>query len=425
MQQKKKSLPTMVRMLITMLSTGLAVGMIFPFFAKLFVTVKDSREALFLISCIFAGLMLGIINYFIARSVLYQPICRMTEKVKEVSEGNLTVKMGVGGHDIIGQLAESIEVLAQNFAQIVSDARSAAHEVEMISQHVRNTTRSSVEVSQEAMKISSSHGENAERQLASVQDVNLVIETMKSELSQAESLVTNAVAAAEEFAGTATQGHRLIEQLNGGMQHMRQEVIQAQNGVLQLEQHSQTVDGIVHLIQDISAQTNLLALNASIEAARAGDAGRGFMVVASEVKKLSAASADAAKDIAELLSTMRNGVSEAVRSTQESVAALEAEGTSMDEARAVFSQISVSAEHLEESMSLAMQELQSANQGTQNVHRAMVFLDGMSQSSTSCAFQVQKSIEQQVGELKVLEQQADALNEAIGLMTGHLESIQT
>lgn len=97
----------------------------------------------------------------------------------------------------------------------------------------------------------------------------------------------------------------------------------------------------------------------------------------------------------------------------------------MDEARTVFTQIFASAEHLEGSMDLAMSELQSANRGTQNVLQAMAFLDGISQNSTSCALQVENFIERQVHELKVLEQQADALNDAIGLMTGHLEIIQT
>lgn len=197
-----------------MLLTGAAVGMVFPFFAKFFVIVIPGRELIFLISCLLAGLMLGLINYFIARMVLYNPIYRITDKVKEISEGNLTVKIGVGGRDIIGQLAVSIEVLAHNFSEIVSDARHAAYEVEMVSQSVRETTIAQAEGSQDAMKISNDQGENAQNQLESVQDINLVIETMKHDLNTAEDLVIKAVVSAGEFAGTATQGHQLIEQLN-------------------------------------------------------------------------------------------------------------------------------------------------------------------------------------------------------------------
>lgn len=424
MRQRKEKIPTMVIMLLTMLSTGAAVGMVFPYFAKLFVIVSNGREVSFLISCLLAGLMLGLFNYFIARTVLFNPVYHITEKVREISEGNLTVKINVDGRDIIGKLALSIKVLTQNFAEIVSDAQRAGQEVELISQSVREIMMSGVESLQNTMKISTSQGENAQSQLESIESVNQVIVTMKDDLNTAETQVTEAVVSAEEFAGTAVQGLKLIEQLSSGMQNMRQEVMQVQSVVFQLDKHSQTVQGMVQLISDISVQTNLLALNASIEAARAGDDGKGFMVVASEVKKLSEESALAAKEIAELLLTMQNAVKDAVLSTQASVEVLEAEENSMEEASSVFSQISISAKRLEEIMNIAIGEIKSANAGTQNVLQAMDLLHGISQNSTSCALQVEKFIKLQVQELKLLEQKADSLSNAIGSMTGHLELIK-
>ncbi|WP_206809694.1 methyl-accepting chemotaxis protein [Paradesulfitobacterium ferrireducens] len=422
--QRHKSLPTMLKMLITMLSMGILMGLIFPFFAKLFVNIKSGRVGLFIFSCLIAGLILGIINYFIARSVLYNPIQRMTQKVKELSEGDLTVKIGLQGQDIIGQLAHSIETLAENFAGLVKDTQSAAQEVEMISEQVREATLTSEEATDHALQISHQYATNAKQQLNSVEEVTQVMSKMSRGLATAEELVNTAAASAVQFAGTATQGHGLIEQLNSGMQHMQSEVNNAQTVVLELEQHSQKISGIVRMIQDISGQTNLLALNASIEAARAGQAGRGFMVVAEEVKKLSEASASAAKQIEDLVHTMQAGVGAAVKSTQESVATLEQEGLSMVEARAVFTQIEAAARELKNSMSAAKNELQSATKGADNVTLAMKILSDLSENSTDCALQVGSMVEQQVAELKSLEEQADALNESVKLMTAHLESIK-
>ena len=247
---------------------------------------------------------------------------------------------------------------------------------------------------------------------------------MSKGLAIAEELVNTAAASAVQFAGTASQGHGLIEQLNSGMQHMQTEVNNTQNVVLELEQHSHKISGIVRLIQDISGQTNLLTLNASIEAARAGQAGQGFRVVAEEVKKLSEASASAAKQIENLVHTMQTGVGAAVKSTQESVATLETEGLSMVEARAVFTQIEAAARELKNSMSSVKNELQSATKGANNVTQAMKILSDLSENSTSCALQVGSMVEQQVAELKTLEEQADALNESARIMTAHLESIK-
>ncbi|GAB6171093.1 hypothetical protein JCM15765_05710 [Paradesulfitobacterium aromaticivorans] len=421
---KQKSMPTMLKMLITMLSMGILMGIIFPLFAKLFVDIKNGRAALFVFSCLIAGLILGIMNYFIARSVLYNPIQRMTEKVKELSEGDLTVKIGLQGQDIIGQLAHSIEVLAENFTELVKDTQNAAQEVEMISEQVREATLTSEEATDHALEISHQYAGNAKQQLGSVEEVSQVMGKMSKGLALAEELVNTAAASAVQFAGTASQGHGLIEQLNSGMQHMQTEVNNAQNVVLELEKHSHKISGIVRLIQDISGQTNLLALNASIEAARAGQAGQGFRVVAEEVKKLSEASASAAKQIENLVHTMQAGVGAAVKSTQESVATLEAEGLSMVEARAVFTQIEAAARELKNSMSSAKNELQSATQGADNVTQAMKILSDLSENSTSCALQVGSMVEQQVAELKTLEEQADALNESVRIMTAHLESIR-
>lgn len=425
MRKRGKTINTMLMMLITMLATGVAVGAIFPIFAKMFVVVKDGRSTLFLISCLLAGLMLGVANYFIARTVLYNPIRRITERVKQISEGDLSVKIGVSGQDIIGQLANSVGVLTQNFAQLVADTQSAAQEVEMISQNVRQATSASGKASRNALDISNEQASNNHRQLNSVEEVNQVMANMGRGLGRAEEMVNTAAVAAVQFVGTASQGHHLIEQLNSGMSHMQEEVIQAEKVVLQLEHNSHEINGIVQLIQDISGQTNLLALNASIEAARAGQAGKGFMVVAEEVKKLSDASATAAKQIESLIKTMQKDVNEAVKSTQESVATIEAEGKSMMEARAVFTQIEATAQELKNCMNLAENELHSALRGAENVLAAMNILDGLSKSSAEWSSQVGTVVELQVGEIQNLEEQADALHQAVNLMTGHLESIKT
>ena len=90
---KKQTVSTMTGMLIAMLITGAAVGLIFPFFAEIFVVVKAGMMVYFIISCLFAGIILGIANYFIAKKILYSPILRMIGKVNELSQGNLTVKI--------------------------------------------------------------------------------------------------------------------------------------------------------------------------------------------------------------------------------------------------------------------------------------------------------------------------------------------
>lgn len=423
--RQSKSLPTMAIMLLTMLFTGVSVGLVFPFFAKMFVVIRPGRTLLFFVSCLIAGLMLGTANYFIARSVLYTPVRKMTEKVKELSSGNLSVKIGVNGEDIIGQLSHSIEALAENFARLVRDARAAAGEVERIGQRVREATMASGEASSRVMDLSSEHSENAKQQLASLDEVNRVMAQMQDWLGRTADRVKAAVLAASEFAETANLGRNLTEQLNEGMRNIDQEVRKAQANVVKLDTNSQTINGIVQLIKGISAQTNLLALNAAIEAARAGQAGSGFMVVAAEVKKLSEASAAAARQISGLVEVMQADVGATVKSFQECVSALQKEDIAMQEAQAVFAQVAATSDELKQGMEVAGAGIEAALKGAESVQGAMSLLDRLSRNSSDCVVQVGAMVSDQVAGLQRLEEQTKALNSAAGYMNRHLEQIRT
>jgi len=421
---KKQTVSTMTGMLIAMLITGAAVGLIFPFFAEIFVVVKAGMMVYFIISCLFAGIILGIANYFIAKKILYSPILRMIGKVNELSQGNLTVKIGLDEQDFIGQLAKSIDILAQNFAKIVIGARKAAEEVGLVGNNVRETTLFSAQTSHQAVDIADTHGETAQKQLISVDKVNIVTKDMALGLRKAGTNVDKAVVSAHEFSLIAGQGHHLIEKLNAGMQASLQEALQAQHIVLQLQQNTQLIHNIAQLIQDISGQTNLLALNASIEAARAGQEGRGFMVVANEVKKLSEASASAARQITALLGLMQTDVGATVKSTEKCADTLKSETKTMSEAQTVFSQIDVTSEQLKINMNSAASELQIALNGAQGVLKTMDNFKALSEASAGCAMEVGTMIEEQVENFKTLELQADSLSNAVNLLNRHLESIK-
>jgi len=232
------------------------------------------------------------------------------------------------------------------------------------------------------------------------------------------------VISAHEFSLIAGQGHHLIEKLNEGMQTSLQEAMQAQRIVTQLQNNTQLIHNITQLIQDISGQTNLLALNASIEAARAGQEGRGFMVVANEVKKLSEASASAAKQITTLLGLMQTDVSATVHSTEKCANTLKSETKTMVEAQTVFSQIEVTSEQLKNNMSSAADELKIALIGAQGVLKKMDNFKALSEASASCAIEVGTMIEKQVDNFKTLGIQADSLTTAVNNLNKHLEHIK-
>lgn len=308
---------TMFVMFLTMLVAGVGVGAIFPAFAGLFVVVKDGRSGLFLISCIAAGLMLGVANYFIALRVLYKPIVRITEKVILLSQGDLTVRIGLGGQDIIGKLASSIESLSQAFTQLVVDAQAAADQVEEVSNNTRKAAKVTGEVSHKALDIAKDQEVHINRQIDSVNEVRRVIEDINRSLKITEDQISSTAAVATQFAQTSVQGYSLVTDLKDGMEHVQAQALGNEELVTRLEHNSHKIGGITKSIKDISLQTNLLALNASIEAARAGEAGKGFNVVAYEIRQLADQSSHAVKEIEALIKDIQLQMKETANTAKE------------------------------------------------------------------------------------------------------------
>lgn len=312
MQLRKKKFPTMVIMLVTMLFTGMAVGMVFPFFAKLFVIVITGRENLFLFSCLLAGLMLGVINYFIARTVLYNPICQITSKVKEISAGNLTVIIGVNGKDIIGQLGESLDAMIAVQLEIVKSVRDSSIELSAASQEM---AASSMEVSAATAVISTktklvaqSMGDASN---LSVESSQILIE-LSSLIQIAKDKAVSTGIKSKNSINAANEGKATVNVVMQSMNTIHNKTREAEKVIQLLSDYSQQIGTINETITGIAKQTNLLSLNAAIEAARAGESGRGFAVVAEEVRKLAEQSTAEASGISRLISKITENTDNAV-----------------------------------------------------------------------------------------------------------------
>jgi len=323
MQQRKNKIPTMVIMLVTMLSTGAAVGMIFPFFARLFVVVITGRAGLFLISCLLAGLMLGVINYFIARTVLYNPICQITNNVKEISAGNLTVKIGVDGGDIIGQLGESLNVMIAMQLEIVKSIKNSSIELAAASQEM---AASSMEVSS-ATAVISTKTQNVAQSMEDASNSSMESSQILMELSAliqiARDKAVSASIRSESSIIAAKEGKATVSVVMQSMDTIYNKTREAEKVIQLLSEYSQQIGAINKTITGIANQTNLLSLNAAIEAARAGESGRGFAVVAQEVGKLAEQSSAEASNISLLISKITESTASAVVAMKHSLTEVE------------------------------------------------------------------------------------------------------
>ncbi len=246
-------------------------------------------------------LSFGIIFVMFNRAII-EPVTRLVGVANKIAEGDLTQKLSISGKDEMGTLANALNTVSGNLNTMVSKINATA-------QHLTDSTARIVDVSRQ-MK------EGAGKQAVQTQTVARSMEQMEETSREMSQHAEEATSAAAQASDVAVKGGEIVRHSIDGMVQVSSTVQESAEKVEQLARHSEQIDQIVSVIEDIANQTNLLALNAAIEAARAGEQGRGFAVVADEVRGLANRTTDATKEIADMVKVIQSGTEAAVVSME-------------------------------------------------------------------------------------------------------------
>ena len=245
-----------------------------------------------------------------------EAILRLLNEMGNLADGDLTVQASVT-EDVTGAIADSINFTIEELRTLVRGINSATDQV--------------TKATQETQAISNRLYEASQRQNREIQQASASVLNMAQSINEVAQSAAQSAKVAESQLNAAEKGGHAVQNQIAGMNDIRSQIQETSKRIKRLGESSMEIGEIVELISDITEQTNVLALNAAIQAASAGEAGRGFTVVAEEVQRLAERSGEATKQIEAIVKTIQADTQDAVAAMEKSTVGV-VEGTKLSDA---------------------------------------------------------------------------------------------
>ncbi|AZO93853.1 methyl-accepting chemotaxis protein [Halocella sp. SP3-1] len=373
------------------------------------------------------AIILGIIISYLVSARIASPLIKLTEVTEKVAAGDLTQKINnvdTSRDDEIGRLAGSVR-------NMIGNLRIMIGKVAEISEGVATSSEKLTAAGDQV-------GESAEQVGVSIQNVAAGAEEQAAQIERTANNTNNLInkiddinqgsntmnEAAGHVMNDIKKGNESVNYSIKNINNVKTSTGEVAEIINTLGETSAEIDNIVGLINGIAAQTNLLALNAAIEAARAGNAGKGFSVVAEEIRQLAEESSGATEQIAVLISKIQKGVNNAIAEMDNNIEAVDNSVKAIDDTGDVFNEIEREALNLKELINEIVQNSQAMAEDSKQVEEAINDITELSEQFASNSEEVAASSEEQIAATEEIVDGAKDLNDMSEELTRSIDQFK-
>ena len=364
------------------------------------------------LTVVIALIALGLASAFamyISRKIS-EPVVQVAEGVKQIAAGDLSIAdLQVDSKDEIGQLAYSVNEMKQQLKELIRGIANSSSQVAAASEQLTAGAEQSAHVVTQVAESINEVAQGAEKQMRAVTETSSAVEHISSGMQQAAAGSAQAAEHSTQAARKAKEGDLAVGRAVTQMASIERTVNNSAQVVAKLGERSKEIGQIVSVISGIAGQTNLLALNAAIEAARAGEQGRGFAVVADEVRKLAEQSQEAAQRIAELIGEIQGDTDQAVVAMSEGTREVKVGSEVVTAAGQAFAEITDLVAHVSEQVQDISQVMQRMSQGSEKIVTSVHTVSNLSEAAMGEAQTVSAATEEQSASMEEIASSSRAL----------------
>ncbi|WP_342513544.1 methyl-accepting chemotaxis protein [Sporosarcina sp. FSL K6-1522] len=387
-------------------------------------TEQELQDVLQWIRILIASLM-GIaivISIIIARLIsrsIARPVGTMTVALKQLATGDFSVEpVNIRNQDELGEMADALNDMVGDLRGIITNARHSASQLAEHAEELSASSQQSLAASEMVADITERNLVASELQTSTVKDSTVSMGEMVTGIDQITGDNEALLISTDEVVRLVSDGATLMHNFTKQMSIIRTTIGQSSETIGDMATHSEQIRQVTALITAIAEQTNLLALNAAIEAARAGEHGKGFAVVADEVRHLAEQSKQSARDIGRMIDMMIQNVERAVSDTKDGSQQVEEGFVVTEKTEDVFHQIEEAATTMRQKLATVSSEIESIRTMTDKISGESSTIEELATQAAREAQSASAATEEQLATNEEISSSAQTL-------AGLAETLQT